>query len=55
VTVEVKYDYELGSVTKTRTDTQEIVSTREMTDDERQAELELVDANTFIEERHEEA
>lgn len=53
VTVEVKYDYELGSVTKTRTDTGEIVSEREMTDNERQAELELVDANNFIESRHE--
>jgi hypothetical protein len=55
VTVEVKYDYELGTVAKTRTDTGEIVSEREMTDDERQAELDLVDANNFIESRHEEA
>lgn len=56
VTVEVKYDYELGKVTKTRTDTGELVSEREMTDDERQAELEPQDANDFIERsRQEEA
>jgi hypothetical protein len=53
VTVEVKYDYELGLVTKTRTDTKEVVSSREMTTEERQSELELVDANNFIESRHE--
>lgn len=41
VTVEVKYDYELGTVTKTRTDTEEVISSREMTDQERQAELDL--------------
>lgn len=50
VTVEVKYDYELGTVTKTRTDTNEVISTREMTDNERQAELEFQDANDVIEE-----
>lgn len=51
VTVEVKYDYELGTVTKTRTDTDEVISTREMTDQERQAELDLYhDANDVIEE-----
>jgi hypothetical protein len=55
VTVEVKYDYELGSVTKTRTDTNQTISERDMTDDERQSELELQDANDFIESRHEEA
>ena len=56
VTVEVKYDYELGTVTKTRTDTGEIITTREMTDSERQAELDLVahDANDVIESRHSE-
>lgn len=53
VTVETKYDYELGLVTRRRTDTEEIISSREMTDRERQAELELVDANNFIEGRHE--
>ena len=53
VTVEVKYDYELGKVTKTRTDTGEVITTREMTDSERQAELDLVsDANDVIEDRH---
>ncbi len=51
VTVETKYDYRLGIVTKTRTDTDEMISSREMTDNERQLELDLgsVDANTFIE------
>lgn len=49
VTVEVKYDYELGTVTKMRTDTEEVISTREMTDQERQAELEFHDANDVIE------
>jgi hypothetical protein len=52
VTVEVKYDYELGTVTKTRTDTDEVITTREMTDNERQAQLDLVDANDVIEGRH---
>jgi hypothetical protein len=55
VTVEVKYDYELGTVSKTRTDTGEVISDREMTDDERQVELELHDANDVIEARHIEA
>lgn len=50
VTVEVKYDYELGTVTKMRTDTNEVISTREMTDSERQAELDFHDANDVIEE-----
>lgn len=50
VTVEVKYDYELGTVTKTRTDTDEVISSREMTDQERQAELDFKDANEVIEE-----
>lgn len=51
VTVEIKYDYEAGRVTKIRTDTGEIISDREMTDNERQAELDLggtTDANDFI-------
>ena len=52
VTVEVKYDYELGTVTKTRTDTDEVISTREMTDSERQLELDMHDANEVIESRH---
>lgn len=55
VTVEIKYDYELGTVSKTRTDTGEIISDREMTDDERQVKLELHDANNVIEARHTEA
>lgn len=49
VTVQVKYDYELGTVEKTRTDTGEVISTREMTDQERQAELDFHDANDVIE------
>ena len=49
VTVEVKYDYELGTVTKIRTDTDEVISSREMTDQERQAELDFRDANDVIE------
>ena len=49
VVVEVKYDYELGTVTKTRTDTNEVISEREITDQERQSELELHDANDVIE------
>lgn len=52
VTVQVKYDYELGTVVKTRTDTGEVISEREMTDNERQAELEFQDANDVIESRH---
>jgi hypothetical protein len=55
VTVEVVYDYEAGTVTKTRTDTNDVVSTRDMTTNERQAGLfdnEPVDANAFIESRH---
>lgn len=53
VVVEVKYDYELGKVTKIRTDTDELISEREMTDDERHEQMELVDANDVIESRHE--
>jgi hypothetical protein len=52
VTVQVKYDYELGMVEKTRTDTGETISTREMTDQERQAELDFRDANDVIEDAH---
>lgn len=54
VTVEIKYDYEKGRVSKTRTDTGEEIDNREMTDDERQSQLEFVDANDVIETRHEE-
>lgn len=54
VTVEIKYDYEKGRVSKTRTDTGEEIDNREMTDDERQSQLEFVDANDVIESRHEE-
>lgn len=46
VTVEVKYDYELGRVIKTRTDTKEVISDREMTDQERQAQLDLMEDAT---------
>lgn len=50
VTVAVKYDYELGVVTRTRTDTGEVISERKMTDQERQDELDLFqDANDVIE------
>lgn len=52
VIVEVKYDYELGTVTRKRTDTGAVISEREMTSDERQGEL--FDANDVIESRHEE-
>lgn len=52
VTVEVRYDYDLGKVTRTRTDTDEVISEREMTDQERQQELDLQDANSFIDKRH---
>jgi hypothetical protein len=45
ITVEVKYDYELGKVTRTRTDTKEVISEREMTDNERQSELDLAAAS----------
>lgn len=57
VTVEVVYDYEKGLIVKTRTDTKEVISTREMTTSERQASLfeeNAVDANDVIEARHEE-
>lgn len=56
VTVEVKYDYEKGLVTKTRTDTKEVISTREMTTSERQSGLfeeTTTDADEFIADRHE--
>lgn len=53
VTVEVKYDYDLGRVIKTRTDNNQVISDREMTDNERQAELELTDADDLIPSRHE--
>lgn len=53
VTVEVKYDYELSRVIRSRTDTGEVISDREMTSDEKQQEL--FDANDIIESRHEEA
>lgn len=55
VTVEVKYDYDLGVVIKTRTDNNEEISRRDMTTQEKQSELDLIDANNFIESRHEEA
>ena len=54
VTVQVTYNYDEGIVTKVRTDTNEEVSRREMTTQEKQSELELMDANNFIESRHEE-
>lgn len=53
VTVEVTYDYEKGLVKKVRTDTNEEISTREMTSNERQSGLfdnMAVDANDAIEE-----
>lgn len=56
VTVEVTYDYEKGLVTEVRTDTQEQVSQREMTTNERQSGLfdneNRVSANDIIENRH---
>lgn len=54
VTVEIVYDYEKGRVTKSRTDTGDQIDDREMTDDERQSQLELIDANEVIESRHDE-
>ena len=51
VTVEIVYDYEKGRVTKSRTDTGQQIDDREMTDDERQSQLELIDANEIIENR----
>lgn len=51
VTVEIVYDYEKGRVTKSRTDTGNQIDDREMTDDERQSQLELIDANEVIENR----
>lgn len=61
VTVEITSDYETGKVTKTRTDTNEVISTRDMTTMERQGGLfdELDDddgfrdANDVIEQIHE--
>lgn len=54
VTVQVTYNYDEGIVTKVRTDTNEEISRRDMTTQEKQSELELMDANNFIESRHEE-
>lgn len=54
VVVEVVYNYDEGIVTKTRTDTHEEISRRDMTTQEKQSELDLTDANHFIESRHEE-
>jgi hypothetical protein len=54
VTVEIKYDYEKGVVTHTRTDTNEEISRRDITTQERQSKLDLLDANALIEARHEE-
>lgn len=64
VTVEVKYDYDLGFVIKTRTDNHEEISRREMTTRERQAgffddeadegEDGVTDANDMIHAVHEE-
>lgn len=53
VVVEITYDYEKGTVSKRRTDTDEVIDSREMTDNERQGELDLLDANAFIADRHE--
>lgn len=56
VIVEVVYDYEKGLVVKTRTDLNEVISSREMTTTERQSGLfdnEAVSANDLIESRHE--
>lgn len=56
VVVEVTYDYQKGIVSKTRTDTKEVISTRDMTTMERQESLfedNAVDANDVIESRHE--
>lgn len=39
VTVEIKHDYDLGIVTKVRTDTNEIISKRDMTTQEKQGDL----------------
>lgn len=47
VTVKVKYDYDLGLVTRVRTDTEEVIGERKMNDDERQSSL--MDADDFIE------
>jgi hypothetical protein len=57
VTVEVVYNYEKGTITKVRTDTNEEISSREMTTSERQSSLfeeGVTDANDVIESRHEE-
>ena len=50
VTIEVRYDYEIGTVSKTRTDTGEIISERELTDDERQQDLFNMDEVKKVEE-----
>ena len=46
VTVETIFDYEEGTVTRKRTDTGEVLTTREMIDAERQGRL--IDADDFI-------
>lgn len=46
VTVETVYDYEAGTVTRKRTDNNEVLSTRDMIDAERQGRL--IDADDFI-------
>lgn len=48
VTVEVTHDYETGFVIRKRTDTDEVISKREMTTMERQSTI--IDANDYIEE-----
>jgi len=61
VTVEVTHDYVAGKVVKKRTDTDEVISTRDMTTSERQSglfdELDeqegVTDANDFIHSVHE--
>lgn len=49
VTVEVIYDYDKGTVTRRRTDTGEVLGERQISDQERQAELDFHDANEVIE------
>lgn len=62
VTVEITHDYEAGKVIKKRTDTDEVISTRDMTTMERQGGLfdeldddpKVHDANDVIEQIHDE-
>lgn len=62
VTVEITSDYEAGKVIKKRTDTGEVINTRDMTTMERQGGLfdeveddpRVTDANDFIEQVYEE-